>query len=57
MTGTSKMFSSTLTKCLDQLFQTEMMALNEFTMDMITNMAASGAICVPYMNINFTYGR
>ncbi len=38
MTGTSKMFCSTLTKCLDQLFQTKMLPLTEDSMTMMENM-------------------
>ena len=38
MTGASKMFSSTLVKCLDQLYQTTVLPLGESSFEMIRNM-------------------
>ena len=42
MTGSSKMFASTLTKCLDQLFQTTMLALNDESLQLMQN---CGKLC------------
>ena len=38
MTGTSKMFSSSLAKCLDQLYNVTTLALNEQSMEFMLNM-------------------
>ena len=38
MTGTSKIYASTLTKCLDQLFQTKMMSLGKESMEVMKNL-------------------
>ena len=38
MTGSSKMFASTLTKCLDQMFQTTMIALNDESLNLMQNL-------------------
>ena len=37
MTGTSKMFSTKLTKCLDQVFQTKMLAMDDASFDLLQN--------------------
>ena len=38
MTGTAKMFSSPLAKCLDQLYNVTTLALNEQSMEFMKNM-------------------
>ena len=40
------MFASTLTKCLDQLFQTSILPLNDSTMEMISNMDENCSIFI-----------
>ena len=37
VTGTSKMYASTLAKCLDQLFQTTLQPLNEESLSLMQN--------------------
>ena len=37
MTGTSKMFSTKFTKCLDQIFQTKMLAMDDASFDLLQN--------------------
>ena len=37
MTGTSQMFSTKLTKCLDQVFQTKMLAMDDASFDLLQN--------------------
>ena len=37
MTGISKMFSTKLTKCLDQVFQTKMLAMDDASFDLLQN--------------------
>ena len=51
MTGSSKMFASTLTKCLDQLFQTTMLALNDESLQLMQN---CGKFMLLYMQRSFT---
>ena len=41
MTGTAKMFSSSLAKCLDQLYNVTTLALNEQSMEFMLNMTKS----------------
>ena len=42
MTGTSKMYASTFTKCLDQLFQTQIMPLGGDSMEFMQNLNKGG---------------
>lgn len=43
MTGTSKSFASSFKGCMDQLFQTTVMPLNDNSLDLMKNMSRSGS--------------
>ena len=52
MTGTSKMYASTFTKCLDQLFQTQIMPLGGDSMEFMQNLNRGGYFNTSHFFIN-----
>ena len=55
MTGSSKMFASTLTKCLDQIFQTTMLPLNEDSLNLMQNLGKSYLVYASSSHTQYSY--